>query len=392
MNKKTNLLLGSLLISVGLFVYLTLHHYAVKIGLSGSSLCSISATLNCDAAATSSFSELFGIPLAVLGGVFSLLLFGFVLFLKLDWIEKTIFALSTVRFMLLVAAGTSLIMGFISLYYIKVLCPFCIGTYIFSFLQLFLGWNLFQAPEKTKEFPHFLSGYMADYKSHLIFLACVPVFAWAFAGMIKQQYGLDEVQKLIPEKLIQWKASPVQVFNLSEGLIRPGTDTKVTLVEFADFKCSHCKAASSTIDSFLKGNPQVTFIYKPFPLDGSCNKSIPNKGDGSRCTLAAWALCAEKNEKRGWDVHHWIFENQEQLFAATDLKPYLVELEKTLKIDTAKLTACSDSSETYDLILRTSEEGAKAQVQGTPTIYMNGKKLPYGQFLDVLKAASAEVN
>ena len=386
MNKKTNLLLASLLVSIGLFIYLTLHHYAVKIGLAGNSLCTINATLNCDAAATSSFSELIGIPVAILGGVFSFLLFGLILFLKFDWVEQTIFSLTTVRFMLATAAVTSVIMGLISIFYIKVACPFCVGTYVLSFLQLFLGWRLFDSSEKIQ-----FSSYFSDYKSHLIFLACVPVFAWVFSGMMKQKYGLDEVQKLIPEKLIQWRASPEQSFNLSDGLIKPGTDSKITLVEFADFKCPHCKTASETIESYLKGNPSVTFIYKPFPLDGVCNKGIPSKGDGSRCVLAAWALCAEKTQKRGWDVHHWIFENQQELSAVTDLKPYLLELEKKLNIDTASLTQCSEASDTYDTLFRTSEEGAKAQVQGTPTIYMNGRKLPYGQFLDVLKAAAAEI-
>lgn len=386
MNKKTNLLLASLLVSTGLFVYLTSHHYAIKMGLVENSLCTISASLNCDAAASSAFSEVAGIPVAILGGVFSFLLFGLVLFLKFDWIERSVFALTTVRFMLLTAAITSVLMGFISVFYIKVACPFCVGTYVFSFLQLFLGWHLFATTEKLQ-----LSHYFSEYRSHLIFLACVPVLAWAFSGMMNQKYGLDEVQRLTPEKITQWKASPLQIFSATDGLIKAGTDSKITVVEFADFKCSHCKVASQTIDSFLKGNPDVTFIYKPFPLDGACNKGIPNKGDGSRCTLAAWALCAEKTQKRGWDVHHWIFENQQKLSAVSDLKPYLSELETELKIDTAALTQCSESSETYDIINRTADEGTKADVQGTPTIFMNGRKLPYGQFLDILKAAAAEI-
>ena len=73
------------------------------------------------------------------------------------------------------------------------------------------------------------------------------------------------------------------------------------------------------------------------------------------------------------------------------MKPLLKELEKDLQIDTAALTQCSDSNETFELIKRVADEGAKAQVQGTPTMYMNNRKLPYGQFLDVLKAAAASI-
>lgn len=393
MNKKLNTLFLTLLITIGLFIYLTLHHYAVKLGLSGNSLCSINEKLNCDAAATSSFSELLGIPVAILGASFHLILFGFILFLKFDWFEKGPYSLATLRFLLLLAAVTSVVMGIISVVYVKVYCPFCMATYLFSFINLVLGWNLFSntsqsiKPEKLQ----FLN-YFTIYRSHLILLLTIPVLAWVVNGMLQENYGLTEMKKIIPEKIMQWRASPEYTFNPAEGLIKKGSDSKVTLVEFADFKCPHCKNASTTIDAFLKGNPKVTFIFKPFPLDGSCNKAISTKGDGTRCTLAAWTLCAEKNEQRGWDVHHWIFEKQEELSQVVDLKPYLAELEKDLKINAAQLASCSDSTETYELMYRLAEEGNKAQVSGTPAIYMNGKKLPYGQFLDILKTAAQEFN
>lgn len=386
MNKKINILLISLVFTLGLFIYLTLHHYSVKLGLSGNSLCSINEKLNCDAAATSSFSELFGIPLAVLGGTFHLLLFSFVLFVKFDWVEKSIYSLSTLRFFLVTAAITSLVMGFISAIYVKVYCPFCIATYLFSFINLALGWNLFPTSEKLK-----IQNYLIAYRSHLILLISIPFLSWMISGMLQENNGLSEIKKMIPEKIFQWKSSPEYTFNLNEGLIHKGLDSKVTVIEFADFKCPHCKSAATTIDSFLKGNPNITFIYKPWPLDGTCNSAVPSKGDGTRCTLAAWTLCAEKNEQRGWDVHHWIFKKQEELFQVSDLKSYLPELEKELKINIEKLAACSDSNETYELIHRLSEEGTKALVNGTPTIFMNGKKLPYGQFLDVLKSAASEI-
>ncbi len=387
MNKKMNALLVSLLVTVGLFVYLTLHHYAVKLGISADGICSINEKLNCDAAATSSFSELFGTPVAVLGGTFHFLLFGFILFLKFDWLEKTVYSQTTLRALLAIAAIVSVVMGLISIIYVKVYCPFCMATYVMSFINLALGWNLFLVSEKLQ--PRL---FLNQYRAYFIFLVSIPVIAWMIAGMLQENNGLAEVKKMIPEKIEQWRSSPVYLFNSTDGLTRLGLAAKITVVEFADFKCPHCKNAATTIDSFMKGNPEVTFVFKPYPLDGNCNNAISTKGDGSRCTLAAWVLCAEKNDHRGWDLHHWIFKKQEELFQVTDFKPYLAELEKNFKIDTAKLTACSESNETYELIRHLADEGTKAQVNGTPTIFMNGKKLPYGQFPDVLKAAASEIH
>jgi protein-disulfide isomerase len=138
----------------------------------------------------------------------------------------------------------------------------------------------------------------------------------------------------------------------------------------------------------LKGKTDIRFTYKPYPLDGTCNAALPQKGDGSRCTLAAFALCAEKLAGKGWDMHHWIFEKQEDIFSVTDAKKLLPEISHDLGIDAAQLSDCADSSEIYDQIKTSALEGDLAKVEGTPTIYMNGKKLPWGQFLLVLKEAS----
>ena len=115
-------------------------------------------------------------------------------------------------------------------------------------------------------------------------------------------FELNEILKMVPEKVAQWRNSQSYNFDAEIGLaMNKSSSAKATLVEFADFKCPHCKVASQTLDRFTTNNPQVHFIYKPFPLDGTCNTSsqIP-KGDGSRCTLAAWTLCSEKLFKKGW--------------------------------------------------------------------------------------------
>lgn len=385
MTKKSNLLILSLLVTVGLFIYLTIHHFALKLGLGGNSLCEISSKINCDAAATSSFAEFAGIPIAILGGVFHLILLLFVVFYRLDWSEPSSYLRLTLRGMLITSVVVSIISGFISLFILKILCPFCVATYVFSLINLFLGWNLVQNFSNS-EFQY--SNYFNEYKSHLIALISIPVASWVVSGMIQSSYGLDQIKKQIPEKIAIWKASTEYTFDKNIGLSNGVENPRVTIVEFADFKCSHCKVAASTIEVFLKGRPDILFIYKPFPLDGNCNTGIPQKGDNSRCVLAAYALCAEKLSQKGWNMHHWIFERQEKLFSVTDAKTLLPEIQTDLGLDSAKMSECADSIEIYDIIKKSATEGAAANVEGTPTIYMNGKKLPWGQHLEVLKEAS----
>jgi uncharacterized membrane protein len=384
MTKKAKLLLVTLFIDVCVFIYLTMHHYAVKTGIGGSSICSISSKLNCDAAALSSYSEVLNIPVAVLGAAFHLVLFFFVLFASLGWAENSRYLKNTIRFQLVVSAVVSVIMAAISLIFVKVACPFCVVTYVLSLVNLALGWNLLVTSPKD---PFDVSGYFGEYKSHLYALIAVPAIAWLVSGMVSSHYRLDEMRKYVPEKLAIWKGSAEQNFDLNLGISNKVMNPRHTLVEYADFKCPHCRDASKSIGLFLGSNADILFIFKPFPLDGTCNPAINQKGDGSRCGLAAIALCAEKLATKGQEVTHWLFENQEKFYPVTDAKTLYPEVQEKFGIDPKALGECADSAEIYDALKKSGEEGDRAGVEGTPTVYLNGKKLPWGHVPEVLKQA-----
>lgn len=384
--KKITLLLISLVFTIGVFAYLTIHHYEVKSGLgNGDSICSISSKINCDAAAASSYSEILRIPVAVLGGIFHLVLFGFILFYKLGWNDESPYLKATIRFQLAFAAAVSVGMALISIFMVGAACPFCIAGYILSFLNLYLGWNLISDTQEAFD----INGYFGPYKSHLIMLAVVPAFSWVVSTMASEHYGLQDITKYIPEKIAIWKAGTEYAFEPQLGISNGVENAKYTLVEFADFKCPHCKHASNTIGLFLKGRPDVKFIFKPYPLDGSCNTAVQSKGDGSRCQFAAYALCAQKLAGKGLEVTHWLFDNQEKFFEISDGKSLLPQLQEKFSLDSKTMSECADSAETYDLINRSAKEGVAAQVEGTPTIYLNGKKLPWGHIPDVLRTATS---
>lgn len=91
-------------------------------------------------------------------------------------------------------------------------------------------------------------------------------------------------------------------------------------------------------------------------------------------------------------MQHWLFEKQEEIAAVHDLNSLLPEIQAKFQLKTDELRACADSSATYDLLKKSSAEGNTAQVSGTPTIYLNGKKLESGHILQILSAAVNELN
>ncbi len=381
MTNKLNKLLISYGLSIAVFAYLTFHHYMTKVGLTGDSICKVSQTINCDTAALSRYSEILSIPIAALGLSYAIIMFLQFLFLKWGWFEESDEHTSLVKIITTFSSLYSVVLLAISVFDLKVFCPFCIAGYILSFIISYLVMS-------TKTPWRFSVGSIVSEKNFIGALLFAPILAWFISGSIKNSYGLAELDKVVPEKIALWKAAKPQSFDESRGIMKGQLNSpKATLVEFADFKCSHCKSASQTLKTFISNTQNVKLIFKPFPLDGLCNNSVTQRGDGSRCQMAGLVLCAEKLFQKGWNVHDSLFENQESLFQVSDLSVFVAEISSQFSMNSEELKACSISEATYAEIKSIAAEGSTAQISGTPTIFLNNKKLDYGQFIEVLKTA-----
>lgn len=387
MNKKINALLVSLALTAATFVYLTYHHYGLIFGFAQASLCQISQTINCDSAALSSYSELFGIPIALFGLAFSLVMFFVFLFIKLEWLDTEKPIQQTLQVLFSLSFLASIVLACISIFKLGVVCPFCFVSYVFSLINVILVFGIFKFDFSSVEIFQ-----VTQYKGFVTSLLMVPFLAWFASSSIQSSFGYDELKKVIPEKIALWQMMPVQNFDLNLGLQKADLTSSHSLVEFADFKCPHCKTAAETISNFAKSNPKLKIVFKPFPLDGTCNPNVSFKGDGSRCQMAGLALCAEQLAQKGWAVHDSFFKNQEQLSQVADVRPFFTELAGTLGMNAADVIKCSESTETYDIIRKLSEEAKAAKVEGTPSIYLDNKKLEHGQFLQVLSEAYKKLN
>lgn len=381
MRKKINLLLLCFSASIGVFAYLSYHHYMVKLGMSGASLCQISEKLNCDVAALSSFAEFLTIPIAVLGLSYSIVMLGILLFARLGWFEESDGYKSIMKLITSLSALFSIFLLVISVFQLQAFCPFCVAGYILSFIIVFLTWSQYSDSKISFEL-------ILKEKNMLGVLIAIPLLSWFISGSIRDNFGLAQMDKIVPEKIFYWQQSPTINFDNALGLTKGSTNPAAPVIlEFADFKCPHCKVAAGTIKNFLTSNQNIKMVFKPYPLDGSCNPHVPSKGDGSRCELAGWALCGEKLFSKGWDIHYWIFDHQDDIMHESNLSSYLDQMSKELNIDSTQLKTCSTSAETYELIKKMTDEGELAKITGTPAIFVNGKKLEYGQYIGVLRTA-----
>ena len=144
----------------------------------------------------------------------------------------------------------------------------------------------------------------------------------------------------------------------------------VVLVEFSDFECPYCKEEAKMLrDNLLTAYPkQVRLYYKEYPLESIHPWAKPAAIAG-RCVF-------QQAANTFWDYHDWIYAHQGEITAG-NFKDKAMEWAKTAKdIDAAQLNACIDGKATEEAIDRNIAEGQALEVTGTPTLFVNGRRIP----------------
>lgn len=146
--------------------------------------------------------------------------------------------------------------------------------------------------------------------------------------------------------------------DLSAAPIRGNVRAPVTICEFSDFQCPHCKLAGPLLKRLVdEGRDQVRVAFKNFPL----SKLHPEAS-----AAAAGAMAAHK-QGRFWEFHDRAFQSQEAL-ATADLERYASELKLDVKRWKADLPAAREAVE------KDRAEGEKLELSGTPTLYINDRR------------------
>lgn len=388
-NPSSLTLIISLALAAGVHFYLARLHLVTKYSMeAGDQMCNVSSTINCNAAISSSYSELFGIPIAFFGLMTALVALFFTLkyFLLSSSDEARSIDGTVVLSLTSIAVLASIVMATISLVILKTLCPFCTAAYILSFLSIISALLIF--PRKNIFTP-------AACRS----LAIVGfiVFALSFAsGKISiNKYENREAREMYDLIINTWKQTPetqVEVFSP----IRKGVEgAKMQIIEYADFLCGHCMVASAKIDTFLKGNPDVEFIFQAFPLDG-CEKV--NGSYGKSCELAMFSYCANQ-QGSGYDTNEALFNRQALLYkdpvsdlAKDGLSPVLAEVVRSRFLDGEKIVSCLKDPQTYEAMVKQKEYASKTlKINSTPTIFINKRLTKGAANLSILQAIHGEL-
>lgn len=142
----------------------------------------------------------------------------------------------------------------------------------------------------------------------------------------------------------------------------------VVIVEFSDFECQYCREEAKTLRAnLLKEYPKdVRLYFLSFPLE-QIHPWAKSAAMIGRCIF-------HQNAEVFWDYHDWIFEHQAEI-TSDNLKTKAMEFAATKGIDAEQLRKCIDTNATAAEVQQSIAEGQALEVQSTPTLFVNGRRL-----------------
>lgn len=165
-------------------------------------------------------------------------------------------------------------------------------------------------------------------------------------------------------------------------------DAPVTIVEFSDFQCPYCRSFYDETYGQLKEDyidtGKVKLVYRDFPLSGHAQANLA--AQAAECV--AKNQSATKNSENYFEYHDWLFENVSMWSGKDDAEEIFITAAKdNLGLD---IRTCLENGETADEVNADLTAGRGYGVTGTPSFFINGKKLvgawPYEIFEKVIES------
>ncbi len=180
--------------------------------------------------------------------------------------------------------------------------------------------------------------------------------------------------------------APAGPVNVSVGNYPPKGDpnAKVTVIEFADFRCPFCEQWFQNVEpSLIKDyvdTGKVKFYFRNYAFLGPASTVAANAGE-----------CANE-QNQFWAFHDYMYQHQPD---ETDTSMYTVDnLSKIaggLGMDQSQFQSCLSSKKYDSNVSKDLSEGSTAGVSGTPTTFVNGIAIvgavPYSQIKQQIDTA-----
>jgi len=380
-----SLLLTLILLGTTISGYLLYRHFGLATLSSqrGPDFCSALFGKSCDDALRSPLAVQLGLPLAGWGLVYygtlvSLLLLGSLL--------KETFRLeaTTAAFLLALAAAAASVALFLAMVTnLSPFCPLCAIVHAINLLLLFPIQRLTGRPVSrsiqavAQAIKYVVAGKTTDpvgarWKSVgfvTAALVAVVIYQWVFIEFTSRTQAAETL--FDPQQIVaQFESSVQREVPVSET--DPGlgpTDAPVRMVIFSDFRCPGCRQLAQMIPGLAERfKDRLRIVFKHYPLDSTCNSAVKKEFHPGACH-AARAAEAARDQGKFWPFHDALFARPLADDAA------LESLVHRLDVDPERFKAFRKGDGARARIQKDIELGTRLGVDGTPCVFVNGRRV-----------------
>ncbi|HEY8923921.1 MAG TPA: thioredoxin domain-containing protein [Polyangia bacterium] len=176
------------------------------------------------------------------------------------------------------------------------------------------------------------------------------------ARLADQGYTQSEISEALEKR---YRATEPKFIDVSEAPVEGNPSAKVSLVEFADYECPHCKrfqpVLRQVLDEFRR---DIKVYFKHYPLPQHTN-----------ARLAAEAAVAAQKQGKFWQYQDKLWENQDSLSPA-DMEKFA----KEVGLDMTKFRADLEDPKTKARVQKDRVDGGTLGLSSTPTLFINGRE------------------
>jgi protein-disulfide isomerase len=189
----------------------------------------------------------------------------------------------------------------------------------------------------------------------------------AVAKLVDQGFTDSEIAEALQRR---FRAGPPKTIDVSDAPMKGSASAPVTLIEFVDYECPHCRRVQPVIRQVLdEFKDEVKVYFKHYPL-----------GSHTNARLAAEAATAAQKQGKFWPYNEKLWANADSLTPAA-----MEQFAKDVGLDVAQWRKDLESEAVKAKVQRDRSEGEELRIAATPTIYINGR-----QFSDSRDAESIE--
>jgi protein-disulfide isomerase/uncharacterized membrane protein len=410
------LLIGAALAALLLFQ----HHGEPSTVGTVNAACGAGETSGCDVVAQSAYSKLAGFPLAGFGLAFYLVTAALLVIAAREGENQGARGARIALGLTLVALAADVVLFGLQAFVLKAFCKVCLATYAVNAGVAACLWPARSTAPGDGGFGRVatpswaisllaiaagvfatnaaLEARAAQRQSGLLGApatngAGAPGGDAALRAQVERlQATLDDPQKFQEYQTAkaerEFETATPEMFDLAGVPTKGPADARISVIEFSDFLCPFCRQLASAFQDFLpRSAGRISVRFKNYPLDKECNPKLNNTIHVGACWLARGGICANQ-QGRFWAYHDQVFQNPPEAPGRADV----LRIATLAGVDGAALGACLDSPATNSRLSAEIAEAERAGVKSTPTLFINGKKLPrVNDFLLVVEKESARL-